>query len=163
MAEKKAQAKAANNEDTRNIVVNTQYVKDLSFENPLAPASLGMPKNKPNIDLSIDIKAQALQEKTYEVVLHITAKAVSDDKPLFIVDLAYAGIFTLNGIEEKDKEPILLVYCPNMLFPFARRIIADVTRDGGFPPLMVDPVDFFSLYQQKQSQPAVGKEQVPAG
>lgn len=146
-------------ESTQHIVINTQYIKDLSFENPYAPASLIAPKSKPNIDLSIDIKAQALQEKTFEVILHITAKAKTDEKPLFIIDLSYAGVFTLNSIEEKDKEPVLLVYCPNMLFPFARRIIADVTRDGGFPPLMIDPVDFFALYQKRQNDVTTSKEE----
>lgn len=130
----------------RQIIINAQYVKDLSFENPGAPASLVAPKGKPNIDLSVDIKAQGLQDNTFEVTLHITAKASVEDKPLFIADLAYGGVFTLNGIEDKDKEAVLLVYCPNMLFPFARRVVADTTRDGGFPPLMIDPIDFFALY-----------------
>lgn len=146
----------------RQIAINAQYVKDLSFENPGAPLTLVSPRGKPNIDLSVDIKAQALQENAFEVTLHITAKATVEEKPLFIADLEYGGVFTLNAIEEKDKEAVLLVYCPNMLFPFARRIIADATRDGGFPPLMVDPIDFFALYtankqakSQKEKEPAV--------
>lgn len=139
----------------RQIIINAQYVKDLSFENPGAPLSLVSPKGKPNIDLSVDIKAQALQGNSFEVVLQITAKATAeDDKPLFIADLAYGGVFTLNGIEDKDREAVLLVYCPNMLFPFARRVIADATRDGGFPPLMVDPIDFFALYSSNKQDNA---------
>ena len=151
---------AANAPDpSKQIVVNTQYVKDLSFENPTAPVSLVAPKGKPNIDLSVDIKAQALQEKTFEVTLHITAKATVEEKPLFLVDLAYSGVFTLSAIDEKDKEPVLLVYCPNMLFPFARRVIADTTRDGGFPPLMIDPIDFFTLYQKRVSETQAEKKE----
>lgn len=133
----------------RQILINAQYVKDLSFENPDAPASLMGQKTQPKIDLSVNIQAQKLQEHTYEVSLHITAKALAEDKTLFLTDLEYAGIFTITELLDAQKELVLLVYCPSILFPFARRIIADVTRDGGFPPLMIDPIDFAALYQKR--------------
>lgn len=136
---------------SRQILINAQYVKDLSFENPDAPASLMGQKSQPKIDLSVNIQAQKLQEHTYEISLHITAKAVAEDKTLFLADLDYAGIFTIAEVLDAQKELVLLVYCPSILFPFARRIIADVTRDGGFPPLMIDPIDFNALYHKRNA------------
>jgi preprotein translocase subunit SecB len=139
---------------TRQILVNAQYVKDLSFENPAAPASLLMQKVQPKIDLTVNIQANKLQENTYEVTLHITAKASGEDKTLFLADLQYAGVFTISEVLDAQKEAVLLVYSPSILFPFARRIIADVTRDGGFPPLMLDPIDFAALYHKRNADAA---------
>lgn len=133
----------------RQIIVNAQYIKDLSFENPAAPSSLLPQDAPPKIELTVDIQAQKLQEEVFEVSLHITAKATVEKGPLFLLDLTYAGIFTIGEIPDNQKELVLLVYCPTMIFPFARRIIADVSRDGGFPPLMIDPVDFAALYHRR--------------
>lgn len=135
--------------DSRQIIVNAQYIKDLSFENPAAPASLMPQETPPKIELTVDIQAQKLQDEVFEVSLHITAKATTEKGTLFLTDLTYAGVFTTGEIPENQKELILLVYCPTLIFPFARRIIADVTRDGGFPPLMIDPVDFAALYHKR--------------
>lgn len=125
-----------------------QYIKDLSFENPRAPESLIGSEGKPSIEVNVDLKAQKLQESVYELVLHVTARAITDNKSLFLVDLSYAGIFAVANIPAEHVEQVLLVDGPFVLFPFARRVIADVTRDGGFPPLMLDPIDFASLYAQ---------------
>ncbi len=144
----------------RRVVVNTQYIKDLSFENPGAPASLVAPKSVPNIKLNVDINVQGLQSNLYEVALHVTAKAEADGNSLFLVDVSYAGVFTLNDIPEDEKEAVLLVYCPNILFPYARRVISDATRDGGFPPLMIDPVDFMALYQRRKTEMAPANDSV---
>ena len=127
-----------------------QYVKDLSFENPGAPDTLRGGGQAPNIDLMIDVRARSVQENTFEVTLHIEAKAQrNEDEVVFLAELAYAGLFQLDNVSEQDREPFLLIECPRLIFPFARRILADTSRDGGFPPLMVDPVDFAGLYRQQ--------------
>lgn len=137
--------------------VKGQYIKDLSFENPHAPHSLLATNAKPAIDVNVDLKVQTLQENIYEMTMHISAKASADGNTMFLIELAYAGIFQVANIPEDRLQHILLVDCPFVLFPFARRVISDVTRDGGFPPLMLDPIDFHSLYlqnRQRTKQPA---------
>ena len=130
--------------------VLAQYVKDLSFENPGAPDTLRPGQPAPGIDLSIDVQARTISEDTYEVVLSITANAARDDKSVvFIMELSFAGLFQLSGVNEQDREPFLLIECPRLIFPYARRILSDTTRDGNFPPLMLDPVDFAGLYRQQ--------------
>lgn len=136
----------------QNFVVKGQYIKDLSFENPNAPHSLLAINDKPAIDVNVDLKAQKLQETIYEMTMHISARATLEGRTMFLVDLAYAGIFQLTGIPDDKIEPVMLVDCPFVLFPFARRVIADITRDGGFPPLMLDPIDFQSLYLQNAAR-----------
>jgi len=137
--------------------VKGQYIKDMSFENPHAPHSLMAVQAKPAIDINVDLKAQKLQEGIYELTLYVSARAVAEGNTLFLVELAYAGIFQLFNIPEERIQPLLLIDCPFVMFPFARRVIADVTRDGGFPPLMLDPIDFHSLYVQNQSKEALTK------
>lgn len=135
--------------------VLAQYVKDLSFENPGAPDTLRPGQPAPGIDLSIDVQARTLGEDTYEVVLSISANAAREDKTVvFIMELSFAGLFQLNNINEADREPFLLIECPRLIFPFARRILSDTTRDGNFPPLMLDPVDFAGLYRQQMAKRA---------
>ncbi|MFV9875249.1 MAG: protein-export chaperone SecB [Rickettsiales endosymbiont of Dermacentor nuttalli] len=138
------------NTNEPQMFINAQYIKDLSFENPSPVANLNM-ENTPKVSANIDIGVSAIQENSYEVSLTINASASIEDSMLFVVELEYAGIFTLINTPEDQREFILLVNCPNLLFPFARRIIADATRDGGYQPLMVNPVDFYSLYHQKKS------------
>lgn len=137
---------------SQSFVVKGQYIKDLSFENPHAPQSLMAAAARPAIDVNVDLKAQKLQENTYEMTLHIAARATAEGNTLFLVDLAYAGIFQVTGVAPEHVEPLILIDCPFVLFPFARRVIADVTRDGGFPPLMLDPIDFHSLYLQNRQK-----------
>lgn len=126
-----------------------QFVKDLSFENPGARTN----DDRPNIDLGIDVSAIPHEQGNglYEVSLKLTAKAHTTTTTLFLLELDYAGMFQVVGMREADAEAALLIECPRLLFPFARRLIADITREGGFPPLLIDPVDFVQLYQsQKQ-------------
>jgi preprotein translocase subunit SecB len=135
------------------VIINAQYVKDLSFESPRSPLSLVNIKTAPKIDLSVDINVQKSTESEYEVTLKINAKATSEEENLFVVELQYSGLFSLTNIpDDAQKEQILLIYCPSLIFPFARRVFADVTRDGGFQPLMINPIDFASLYAQQKKQ-----------
>jgi len=124
-----------------------QYIKDLSFENPGAPANLG---DRPQIDFSVDLQARRGDAEHFEVELKLRVTAKTEDKPLFLLELAYAGLFRLSNIPEDAIQQVLLIQAPFMLFPFARRIVADVVRDGGMPPLMIEPIDFVALYQAKQ-------------
>ena len=126
-----------------------QYVKDLSFENPDAPRSLAGQEGQPEINISVNVNAKPLADTDFEVELHLDAKAMSKDKVVFATELLYAGIFRLENIPQDALHPIVLVECPRMIFPFARQIVADVTRNGGFPPLMLDPIDFAAMYQQR--------------
>lgn len=142
-----------------SLVVNAQFVKDLSFENPRAPASLMATKEQPKIDVNVNVNARNLSEQTFEVTLTIRADASAGEETAFVAELVYGGVFTLANVPEEAQRPTLLIECPRLLFPFARRIIADVTRDGGFPPLYINPIDFVSLYRSQYSL----QEQPPAG
>lgn len=141
-----------------SVAINVQYVKDLSFENPGAPATLVAPKEPPQIEIALNLEAKAMKEDTHEVTLQITATAKSGETSLFVAELSYAGLFTLKNVDAAQKEMILLIHCPTILFPFARRVLADATRDGGFQPLMIEPVDFAGLYEQRKAQGAVEKK-----
>lgn len=140
------------------IRVLNQYIKDLSFENPGASVS-----EQPNIELSIDVAAnpQNVEEGMIEVVLNLKARAGTTETTLFILELDYAGMFQITNVQDKIFEQIVLIECPRILFPFARRIISDVSAEGGFPPLRIDPVDFAALYQN-QLQRAQEKPSEPA-
>ena len=134
-----------------NLQVVGQYIKDLSFENPGAPAGL---TQRPQIEFGIDVQAKRGDEMHFEVELKLRVHAKSEERQLFLLELAYAGLFRLSNIPEEAMQPILLIQAPHMLFPFARRIVADVVRDGGMPPLMIEPIDFVALYQAKMGQAA---------
>lgn len=137
------------------LVVNGQYVKDLSFEVPGAPAIYGeMQGQNPNIPIHVDINANQISENSFEVTLHLKVEArLEDNRPVFIAELAYGGIFTLS-VAAEHVQPMLLIECPRLLFPFARNIIADLTRDGGFPPLMIQPIDFVALFRSRMEAAA---------
>lgn len=142
------------------IRVISQYIKDLSFENPGAAV-----QEQPNIELGIDVGATTKNaaESTFEVTLKLQARAGTKETALFLLEMDYAGIFQLTGFAQADLEPILLIECPRLLFPFARRIIADVSAEGGFPPLRIDPVDFAALYSsQRQRAAQAASEAAPA-
>lgn len=133
------------------VVINAQYIKDISFENPGAPECFSKIKTPPKIDLSLDVQVKNLKETNFEVTLKINAKATNDGDTLFAVELDFAGLFTISNLPgDEQKEQILLIYCPSLLFPFARRVIADVSRDGGYQPLMINPIDFAALYMQQK-------------
>lgn len=133
--------------------VLTQYVKDMSFENPGAPAALA---ERPQIDLGVDLQARRKEGELYEVELKLRIEAKHDSRALFLLELAYAGLFRLANMPEDMVQGILLVQAPHILFPFARRIVADVVRDGGMPPLMVEPIDFMALYKNRLAQGDIG-------
>jgi preprotein translocase subunit SecB len=136
-------------QDMPQVSILTQYVKDLSFENPNAPASL-QAETAPRIDINVSVNAKRGGENVYEVELKISAKAMTGDSVAFVIDLLYAGLFGLSNVPDEALEPFLIIEAPRIIFPFARRIIADSVRDGGFPPLMLDPIDFASLYMAQQ-------------
>ena len=131
------------------VSILTQYVKDLSFENPNAPASL-QTTEQPRIEVNVAVNAKRAGDAMFEVELKITAKVMAGDAVAFVIDLLYAGLFGLTNVPEEALEPFLIIEAPRILFPFARRIVADSVRDGGFPPLMLDPIDFASLYMAQQ-------------
>ena len=128
-----------------------QYVKDLSFENPLAPAAAKAQDGGPDVDIRINVNGRHLQDNDYEVVLHFKVETKSGDETSFIVELLYGAVFRIQNVPEQDLKPVLLIEAPRQIFPFARRILADVTRDGGFPPLLLDPINFVALYQQNEA------------
>ena len=135
-----------------------QYLKDLSFENPNAPLSLAPQQQQPDINISVNVNARNLGPSDFEVELHLDAKATADGKVIFAADLLYAGMFRLENFPANLLHPAVLIECPRMLFPFARQILADATRNGGFPPLMLDPIDFTVMYQRRlQQQQAAGQ------
>jgi preprotein translocase subunit SecB len=141
-------------EQTPPLVVNAQYVKDLSFEVPGAPEIFAQLTAPPEIAVNVDVQARRVGDNVYDVILNLNATGRLKDQQTaaFLVELAYGGVFTLNNISEEHTEVVVLVECPRLLFPFARNIIADVTRDGGFPPLLIAPIDFLRLYSQKQAE-----------
>lgn len=148
------------------LVVNAQYVKDLSFENPNAPQSLLQQSGEPNVQVGIDTSAVQLEGSTFEVTLTVRAEGTAGDTSLFLVEAAYAGIFTLGEVPEEYVAPLLYVEAPRQLFPFARAVVAECVRDGGFPPLLIHPVDFMTLFQQRAAQQAQaegGQEGVAEG
>jgi preprotein translocase subunit SecB len=132
------------------VVINAQYVKDLSFEVPAAPGIFGqMQQRQPEIAIRVDVQARPLETDIHEVVLEIRADCKSGETVAFILELTYGGVFTLN-VAPQDLRPVLLIECPRMLFPFARQILASTTLNGGFLPLMLGPVDFAALYRKQR-------------
>jgi preprotein translocase subunit SecB len=132
-----------------SLVINGQYTKDLSFEAPNAPEVFNLLQSEmPNIQVDIDVQGNAKDQNVFEVVLKVRAEAKVKEEVAYICELSYAGIFTIN-VPTENIGPVLLIDCPLILFPFLRRIVADITSDGGFAPLMLTPVDFASLYQQR--------------
>jgi preprotein translocase subunit SecB len=132
----------------QQLIVNAQYVKDLSFENPRAPHSLGQPTGQPAVEINVDVKAQSLGTENFEVVLNINASAKVQEDLLFLVELSYGAVITVRNVSQDLLNAVVLVETPRLMFPFARNIIADTTRDGGFPPLMINPIDFGELLRR---------------
>ena len=138
------------------IALISQYVKDLSFENPNAPESMQGTGPHPTIKVEFNVSAKPSANNDIEVELRVEARAQQEEKILFNVELAYAGLFRVRNVPQEALQAIILIECPRMLFPYARQIISETTQNGGFPPLMLDPVDFARLYQERilgQSQP----------
>jgi preprotein translocase subunit SecB len=137
-----------------NLGVVAQYVKDFSFENPGAPGTLRSRTAQPNINITIGVQTNAVGANEYEVELKIEARAIEGETVLFALELAYAGVFRFTNVPAESVAPLATIECPRLLFPFARQIVADATRNGGFPPLMIDPVDFAALYRQRMQAAA---------
>jgi preprotein translocase subunit SecB len=152
-----------NGEDSAPIAgIISQYVKDLSFENPNAPAVYQW-QSQPAIEVQFNIGAQQLGDDLHEVALKIEVVAKAEAQTAFQVELVYAGLFALRNIPAEQVQPFLLAEAPRLLFPYARRVVSDTVQDGGFPPLMLDPIDFGTLYMQRaaQAQAELGDSQAP--
>ena len=126
-----------------------QYVKDLSFENPAAPMNVNV---RPEIDLGVDLQARRFDQDRFEVELKLRVSAKAEEKPVFLMELVYGGLFLIQNAPEEILQQLLLIEAPHLLFPFARRIVADAVRDGGMPPLMIEPIDFAGLYRAKMAE-----------
>ena len=133
------------------IRILAQFIRDLSFENPRAPDSL-RGGEQPAIDMGVEMNARGRDDGLFEVDLKLSARADRPDGAVFHVELVYGGVFQVTGVPAGDIEPVLLIECPRFLFPFARRIIADVTSEGGFPPFLLDPIDFAGVYAARRAQ-----------
>jgi preprotein translocase subunit SecB len=134
------------------VKVVAQYIKDLSFENPNIEKLVKDPGDQPNLQLSINVGAKSVGPSIYESSIDFNAQATNKHGEIYQLELVYAGLFRIENIPEQALEPFLLVNCPSILFPFVRRIAADLTREGGFPPLLLDPFDFASLYVRRQQE-----------
>jgi preprotein translocase subunit SecB len=132
--------------------VLAQYIKDFSFENPGAPRSLTPTQQQPTINIQINVNAKPVADSDFEVELRLEGKAETAGNVLFSFDLLYGGIFRIQNIPQENLHPVMMIECPRLLFPFAREIIATTVRNGGFPPLLIDPVDFVGLYRQRASE-----------
>ena len=132
--------------------VRAQYIKDLSFENPNAPSSLRSEQSQPAINVNVDVDARTLGNSNYEVGLRITANASRGETTLFVVELQYSGVFLIQNFPPDRLESTCMIECPRIMFPFARRVIAETTRDGGFAPLLLDPINFAALYRQRRAE-----------
>ena len=146
----------------RQLIVHAQYIKDFSFENPNAPKVLMKNFGQPDVEINVSVSAKLIGDSQYEVLLNIGAKAVADETLMFLVDLTYAGLVSPQGVTGDDINPLIMIEAPRLLFPFARALISDATRDGGFMPLNIQPVDFVAVYQHSLERQAAAAPQQPA-
>lgn len=146
------EAAAASNGEAPQLSVLTQYVKDLSFESPGAPLSLRPREKAPAININVNVTANPLADTDFDVNVTLTAIGKDGDDVLFNVELVYGGVFRIKGFPQEHVMPLVFVECPRLLFPFARQIVAECTRNGGFPPLMIDPIDFAKMFQQRVAE-----------
>lgn len=142
MAEQKKQEN-----EQQQINIHAQYVKDLSFESPSAPECFVQSLGQPDVQIGVNVTAQRVNDSLFEVVLKLMATAKAEDRTLFIAELAYGGLISATGMQDDELQPLMMVEGPRLLFPFARAIMSDVTRDGGFLPLNLNPIDFVALYK----------------
>ena len=142
------------------IRILAQFIRDLSFENPHAPDSLNLGPAAPQMDVGVEMNARGRPDGFFEVELKLTTAAMKDGSAIFHCELVYGGLFQINGVPEGDVELVLMTECPRYLFPFARQIVADLSSQGGFPPFMLDPIDFMAIYMSQRAQggeaPVVG-------
>ena len=153
---------------TPSMQLRAQYIKDLSFENPRAPGSIFNLKEAPELEVNVNLAAQRLDESVFELAIQINVRAQAEKSTVFMTDLSYGGIFETQNIPEDALEQVLFVQGAFLLFPYARRVISDITRDGGFPPVQLEPVDFLTMYQQnrgnmqRQEAPQAEQQQAAA-
>ena len=147
------EAAGQQNATAATFTINAQYVKDLSFENPNIPGLLTL-EAEPSVEMNIDVKGSNLDNDFYEVVLTLSCKGTSGETTLFVAELSYASLISLNDVPEEQIQRILFVECPILMFPFARNIIADATRDGGYPPILMQPVDFQAIFAKGNQNPS---------
>jgi preprotein translocase subunit SecB len=142
--------------------VLAQYIKDVSFENPNAPKSLQPGQQQPTINIQINVNARPIADNDYEVELKLEGKAETAGNVLFHFEVLYAGMFRIQNVPQETIQPVMMIECPRLLFPFAREVIATLVRNGGFPPLLIDPVDFVGLYRQRLEQLQAQQQTPPA-
>jgi preprotein translocase subunit SecB len=135
--------------DAPPFMIATQYIKDISFESPASPDIFLNPVAVPNVDVHVDVTARSLGDNRFESSLKIEASANSEDRPIFIVDLTYSCITKIGDVPADHVQPLVMIEAPRIIFPFARAVLAGVTRDGGFQPLLINPIDFVELYRQR--------------
>jgi len=151
-------APEASQQQMPSIQVAAQYIKDLSFENP----SMGLNIQRPQIDFTVDLQARRMQDNgPYEVVIKMRVTAQQEERTIFLLEIAYGGIFVLDKVPEEVLQPFLLIECPRLLFPYMRRIVSDIVSDGGLPPLMIEPIDFAALYRTKMMEAQNGNQPRP--
>lgn len=143
----------------QSLGVISQYVKDLSFESPGAPQSVRSRSASPAINIAVNVQSRKAGEDELEVELKMEATAKEGESVLFAIELVYGGLFRLANIPPENVMPIAMIECPRLLFPFARQIIADASRNGGFPPLLIDPIDFVQLYRNRLAETAANQAQ----
>ena len=136
-----------------------QFTRDFSFENPNAPQSLAPQQQQPQISIQVNVNAKQLGETDYEVELKLEGSAKTESSTLFAFDLTFCGVFRLKNIPQDQVHPVIMIECPRLLFPFARQIVAEAVRNGGFPPLYIDPIDFVALYRQRVAEAQKQNEQ----
>ena len=164
MAETEAATPGAENAQIApKVSIQAQYVRDLSFENVAVQNGSGRLDAKPDIQVGVNLDAKKRGDDLFEVILKVNATAKASDATMFIAELEYAGIFKVEGVPENQLHPFLMIECPRVLFPFARRIVSDATRDGGYPPLMLDMVDFAGLYKNELDRRRAAAQAEAAG
>ena len=166
MAEADQTAAGTGDAPAPSISIKAQYLRDMSFENVSVQQSGGRMDAKPEIQVGVNLDAKKRDEDLYEVILKVNATAKGEDLVMFLVELEYAGVFEIKNVPQNQLHPVLMIECPRIIFPFARRIVSDLTRDGGYPPLMLDMVDFAGIYRAElekrrkatdlQGEPAAG-------
>ena len=140
--------------------VLAQYIRDLSFENPRAPEALNLGNAPPQMDVGVEMNARSRPDGLFEVDLKISTAANKDGQAVFHCELVYGGLFQISGVGGQDLELVLMTECPRFLFPFARQIVSEMSAQGGFPPFMLDPIDFMGIYlaqRQQGQQPTIGQ------
>lgn len=134
------------------VQIISQYIKDLSFENPNIRKLLTGPGDSPNLKVEVNVNAERIEDKLFESAIEFKAVATNNIGTIYVLETVYAGLFKIESMPDQAIEPFLLISAPTTIFPFLRRLVADVTREGGYPPLMLDPIDFAGLYMRRQQE-----------